>query len=279
MHARELVELAAVLAAHGPALVRTRRPISAAGLEQYWTTSKVRLDRWACRLKRYNAQTNPQRRRLLWPDTRGTIEDILAGEVLTRVWSAILCAHDYRRGADDAEPIARSVLIGHIEVRHRALTLLVGSLSVETEAATALNRLRRRVERWTDLLVGHLGDSRQTCQLAFDPQRAADFASDLSDRASQRRQIDSLTLASLRAAFARALRSESPNPELNAQIAASILACFPGELFDSTGQFRSLWLLRLLNQASDAQGMIDALLATEPRSKPRPTAPIRRNRC
>ena len=43
-------------------------------------------------------------------------------------------------------------------------------------------------------------------------------------------------------------------------IAASILACFPGDLFDSTGQFQSLWLIRLNNSAADAQVMLDELL-------------------
>ena len=52
---------------------------------------------------------------------------------------------------------------------------------------------------------------------------------------------------------------ESPNPELNARIAA-IISCFPPELFDSTGLLRSLWLLRLTNIAEDTQGMIEALL-------------------
>ena len=59
----------------------------------------------------------------------------------------------------------------------------------------------------------------------------------------------------------------SPNADLNARIATAILSCFPAELFDSTGQFRSLWLLRLFNATSDAQGMIAELLA-EPAGGP-----------
>ena len=59
------------------------------------------------------------------------------------------------------------------------------------------------------------------------------------------------------------LSPESPNAELNARIAASILACFPAELFDSTGLLRSLWLMRLTNVAEDTQGMIDELFKSE----------------
>ena len=75
-------------------------------------------------------------------------------------------------------------------------------------------------------------------------------------------------LSSLRAAFRQGLTAESPNGDLNARIAAAILSCFPPELFDSTGQFRSLWLLRLANATADAQGMIAELLSPEPASLP-----------
>ena len=47
MHAaRNLVELAGLVAAHEPVLIQSDRPIPAGSIEQYWTSSKVRLDRW-----------------------------------------------------------------------------------------------------------------------------------------------------------------------------------------------------------------------------------------
>ena len=50
------------------------------------------------------------------------------------------------------------------------------------------------------------------------------------------------------------------NPDANARIMASILGCFPAELFDSTGIFQSLWMRRLSANATDAQGMISDLM-------------------
>jgi hypothetical protein len=70
-------------------------------------------------------------------------------------------------------------------------------------------------------------------------------------------------LASLRAAFGQGLGPTSPNADLNGQIAVSVLSSFPPELFDAVGLFQSLWLLRLSNVASDAQGMVAELLACE----------------
>ena len=73
MHARELIELAALVSAHGPVLVRSDQRIPAGGIEQYWTNSKVRLDRWMRSLKEFSrqAEADPRRRQRKWPEVRG----------------------------------------------------------------------------------------------------------------------------------------------------------------------------------------------------------------
>ncbi len=242
MHARELVELAALVSAHGPVLIRSGKPIAAASIEQYWTASKVRLDRWAGGLRKFAAAAEADARRCQtrWPEFRGVLEEILSGEMLTRVWTAVLCAYDRHRHGDEAVPAARSVMIGHMEARHRVLTLMVRGPGIDAEAALKLNRLRRRTERWTDLLVGHLAGDYAVSEFAFDPQRAQDFAEDLRDRSARQggRYVWPLVLASLGTAFRQVLSAESPNAELNARIAAGILSCFPADLFDSSGLMR-----------------------------------------
>ena len=263
MHARELVELAAIVSAHGPVLVQGVERLSQSGMEEYWTASKIRLDRWGFCLREFMAQANDfQWIKAQWPYIRGVLEEIITGEMLTRVWTAVVCAHDRQHGAEDAEPIALSVLSGHMEARHRVLTLLVGGPGMDTEAAMKLNRLRCRTERWTDMLVGYLAGLHDCCGFAVDPQRAKEFSQDLhyQCRHPGGRHAWPLVLASLRAAFQQGMAQQSPNAELNARIASSILSCFQPELFDSTGLFCSMWLMRLINSANDAQGMIDELL-------------------
>lgn len=269
MHARELVELAAIVSAHGPVLVRGTHRLSTTAVEQYWATSKCRLDRWGRSLKGFAedaaADDDPRWRRAHWSFVRGVLEEVLTGEVLTRVWTAVLSAYDQHRGSNEAEPIARSVLIGHLEARHRVLTLLVRGPGIDAEAAVKLNHLRRRTERWTDLLVGYLIGLHDVAEFAADCTRARDFAEDLryGGHLEGGRQAWPLVLSSLRAAFKHGLCSASPNADLNARIASSILSCFQPELFDSTGLFRSLWLTRLANVTNDAQGMIEDLLTSE----------------
>jgi hypothetical protein len=264
MHARELVELAAIVSAHGPVLIRTGEPVSIDSIEQYWAASKVRLDRWAWRLKGFGDEVKPgaRPRSDQCSAIRGVLEEILTGEILTRVWTAVLCAYDRHHHTDRAEPAARSVMIGHMEARHRVLCLLAREPNIDPEAAMKFDRLRRLAERWTDLLVGYLAHLHDVSEFAFDPWRAADFAGDLQYRTCLPggRHVWPLLLASVHSAFQQGLAPHSPNADLNTRIAASILSCFSTDLFDSTGLLRSLWLMRLTSMADDAQGKIDDLL-------------------
>ncbi len=269
MHARELVELASILSAQGPTLIRGTPRLSGHGVQQYWTASKCRLDRWARNLKSFAAdasQLDATAARVQWPFVRGVLEEILTGEVLTRVWTAVLCLYQRKHGGNEFESLARSIMIGHMEARHRVLMLLVRGPGVDAEGAVKLNHLRRRTERWTDLLVGHLARYGDVTEFAIDADRAVEFSRDLEFQADQKggRQAWPLLQASLRAAFQGGLARVSPNEDLNAQIASAILSCFPADLFDSTGLFHSLWVHRICNVTSDMQGMIESLVGPEP---------------
>jgi len=269
MHARELIELASILSAQGPMLIRSAPQLSSHGVQQYWTASKCRLDRWARNLKSFAADASPLDAtavQVQWPFIRGVLEEILTGEVLTRVWTAVLCLYERRHGGNELESLARSIMIGHMEARHRVLMLLVHGPGVDTEGALKLNHLRRRTERWTDLLVGHLARYGDVAEFSIDADRAVEFSRDLEFQTDQEggRHAWPLLQASLRAAFQRGLAPVSPNEDLNAQIASAILSCFPSDLFDSIGLFRSLWLHRMSNVTSDVEGMIETLVGAGP---------------
>lgn len=184
-------------------------------------------------------------------------------------------ACDRVSGVTLAEPLARSVMATHMEARHRALALLLHGNGFSTKQAVALNRLRRRAERWSDVLVGGLLSLWDVREFAVEPERAEDFATDLAQQrgTSGGQNAWRLTLVSLRNAFQTGLSPQAANPDANSRIAGSILGCFPGELFDSTGIFQSLWMMRLTATATDAQGMITELLQSslpfEPKGDPK----------
>jgi hypothetical protein len=250
-------------------LILTSGIIQTPALDQYWTTSKCRLDRWGRALKgigQYPASLNLSQQPAMAENAYATLEEILLSEVLTRVWTAVLVGYDQKRGTQGAELIARSVYAGHLEARHRAMKFLVEGPGVNSHEALALNRVRRRAEYWSDLLVGYVAGVAEISEFAVDPHRAAEFAAHFhagNVTESGREQRWSLTLATLRAAFRQGIRGFSPNGDSNAQISASILACFPTDLFDATGQFASLWVHRLMSSTTDIQVRLAELFAAD----------------
>jgi hypothetical protein len=145
------------------------------------------------------------------------------------------------------------------------MALLLDGQAVSAERAVSLNRLRIKVERWTDLLIGRLAKDSDVAELANEPERAREFADDLrhEERTMGTDYIWSLTLTALHVAFPPVAIS-TPTADLNARIAGSVLGCFPSRLFNSTGALSSLWQLRLATGTSDTQGMVDELLWTNP---------------
>jgi hypothetical protein len=268
MHSREILELAALASCHGPLLFIPGQPVSADALHRYWAASKCRMDRWSRSLK--TADRGPPRSAAQVGSLYSVVEEILASEVLTRVWTAVLAGHDRIMGRQEAEIIALSVFSAHLEARRRALKLLVEGPGIDAYESLQLNRLRRRAERWSDLLVGHLATGADVCEFAVLPERAAQFAAELKATGTGANETAwRLTMASLRAAFRQGLTSHAPNSDSNDQIAAAILACFSSESFLSTGLFPNAWTMRLLGTAVDAQVRIEELFADElPAARP-----------
>lgn len=283
MHARELIDLAGILAARGRLLIAAIDHLPEAGLDDYWTAAKCRLDRWGHSLKRFSQESKAGGRGWYdahWPAVEGLLEEILTGEILTRVWSALAAADDLRGQRSQAEPLAQSVLIGHLEARHRVLLMLVNDPHLGAERALRLDRLRRRCDRWSDMLIGYLAGLCDVGRFAVDAARAQDFAADLGGAAQHKggQRAWALVQASLAAAFRRGLQPSSPNADLNARIAAAILACFPPQLFDSTGLLRTLHGLRMTRTADDAQGLLQQILAAELPQAAGPAASVRPGR-
>ncbi len=264
MHARDLVELAALVAVHSPVLIHGSGRVPRASIEEYWIASRCRLDRWTRLLRRLaDAGTQvPLPAPLHWTRVQPVVEEILASELLTRLWTAASVAYDRRRDDEELAPVARNVFQGHQEARRRLLQLIADGRAIDLAEGVSLNHLRRRVERWTDMLLAHVARDVDITEFAFEPDRAVDFAEDLSHDAvaAERRFTCQLILSSLRAAFETNLAHGSPNRDLNRRLGTAILGCFREELFDCTGLVKPLWVERLSVTADDAQGMIDELV-------------------
>jgi len=186
MHARELAELGALIAVNSRVIAKGAAWLPAKLNEEYWAASKCRLDRWGRVLVQLaNAAGQVEiPATLAWPRVRPVLEEILVSELLTRLWTATACACDASSGEEDLEPVARNIFAGHLDARRRLLGLLADGRVIELPEAVKLNHLRRKVERWTDMLLAHVAPAINTGEFAFEKERAKDFAEDLDFEAA-----------------------------------------------------------------------------------------------
>lgn len=270
MHVRHLIELGARIALTGPRLVRESWRLSPTGVHEYWVASGQRLDLWRVALDPYTPQPAPD---LLpptsWANTlRPLLDEIITGELLTRIWTALGIAHVRAHGQADCEPILRNVLFSHLETRNRALNCLVYGSGFASRWIVELQRVRRRVERWTDLLLGEMQRQIDVAEMAHDARRVRDYARTAptgprkAGAATDRLAEDGLILA-LRETFATSLSPVTLHPQVNQAIATSVLGCFHGDWLDSSAWSPDHWLTRLHHSSNDTLLWIDDLLSLD----------------
>ena len=256
MNQRLVAEFTALVAAQAPLIIEGTTPLAEGPLWVYWQHGKalwLRRKREVEELCSLVDSDSPQDRPSKILKSAG---DLLVGELLTRIAGAVLTACDRRQRLQRAEPIARNLLAVHQKCRADVLRLLLHSTILPADQLGELDRLRRRVERWTDVLIGpliaHYGDD--LADFAFDARRAREFAVDqMSARfRSTSQPAWSFLLAGLRSAFP----DEPSTPPLKdpvLPILRSMLALYPEEAFQSSGQIQSLRHTRVVRDGQQSQ--------------------------
>ncbi len=262
--AREFVELAAVLASQGGAVIHRADRLSCSSAEAYWTSSKCRIENWARAIKTFrHTLQSATSKSAAWLAFRPWFDEVLISEVLTRVWTALATASDNKNESHNIEPIARSVFVGHLEARQRVLRLFVDERRLDPRVAKLFDCVRRNSERWTDMLLGYLMLENDVTEFAFEADRVRDFADGLRDERKDEFEHYTWPLihSTLRTSFGPHKSSVLPNKDLNQEILYSVFGAFGPDFFDAVGSFASLWRCRLNHIANDAEMMIDQLIS------------------
>ncbi|HVW00545.1 MAG TPA: hypothetical protein VHB77_09400 [Planctomycetaceae bacterium] len=178
------------------------------------------------------AQTRAWRGRLQSDQTPSGIPEIIAevfvGEMLTRVWCGILGASGRSQLEPTLDRIARIALVEQLDVSRQILRSLIRNSARSPWDFARADKLRRQVERWTDLLLSPLMDDPGLDDFVFEADRARDFFP--GSRPEIRALRCELTLAGLRTAFASFSEIVVCAPEQRAVMSA-ILAAFPAAAF------------------------------------------------
>jgi hypothetical protein len=261
MHVRDLVELGARIAvgtSHAPA---NGQDFSVRSIQTYWSASKCRCDRWTRAIRRQGELIllGKVTSREAWPRFLPLFQEILASELLTRIAAAAAAAHDSREKVAELEPVARSVFTAHLETRGKVLQLLLTGERQGVPEAKRLNDLRRRIERWTDMLLARFAGIAKVDDFTFEPNRMQDFADDLvtSGLAKEQQLAGQLVLSSLRGSLLSQLVAPSPNADLNERIGSSLRILFAPTAEQPDAE--TGWLARISRMADDAQELLDEI--------------------
>jgi hypothetical protein len=240
MHSREMIELAAFVSTQGPALLTNPQRLTSDNLARYRGASNSRIEHWNRLMAAWDrADVRPETSLVT-----SLCEEVLTADVLVRVWSTLL-AGCHRVGAPtDAHHVALDAFAAQQQMYGAVLEALLDDTLMPAQDALSLDRLRRRAEGWSDLLVGHLTAYCGIDRYAPRPERARQFAADQAEVDRDQPQAWKLVLASLRLAF-RPLASRSPSAPYNAEIASAILGAFDAATFEPNGLFPSLWMSRM----------------------------------
>ena len=267
MHVRELVELAASVATHVESVLAGPNGLSDEGLDAYWSTSKKRIDDWKVAMEVSNKRPTTVGRVSLphADDMLRLAEEVLVSEILTRVWAAVLTGAKHLPSYQSAAAIGRSVFISHQEIRLRVLKWMVDGPMAGSPQIEALNLLRRRCERWTDLLLGRITLAADATPFSFDRERLAEYRRDLleENRAGTLATSWPALLASLDGTLRGSIDGQPVSAEANANLAAALLACLGPEAVDDWGVLRWSWLHRVERTVTDAERWIAELMEVE----------------
>lgn len=260
MNHRLIAEFTALVATQAPLIIEGNAPLSEGPLWVYWQHSKTLWPRRRRELEDLCSQTPAAAKPDQTSQMVATASDLLVGELLTRVAGAVLTACDRRQRLQRGEPIARNVLAVHQQCRASVMRALLHSTSLPADQLAELDRFRRRVERWTDLLLGpliaHYGD--ELTDFAFDSRRAREFGEEqtLARFRSTSQPTFSFLLAGLRSAFpghsAAASQSDPVMPILR-----SVMALFPDDAFQSAGPIQSLRQSRVARSSEQTEGPLE----------------------
>lgn len=148
--------------------------------QQYWTMSRNRVGRWNEKLHdavgRFNGGQIRSDERIA--ETMRLVEEVLLSQLFTRIWGGTLALYDHVNQLGEEDRLAglgESIVSCHEDAANRALELLKGLAETAHPRTDVVNRLRRRIERWTDMLLAQICKHASIEKYAFDTNRVRDI--------------------------------------------------------------------------------------------------------
>ena len=284
MHSIFLADLAAALSHDAETLRRDVEPFPCESLAGHWAAARTRTDLWQRVFGRYRQCRRDGdwiAMRAWWDRYTAVLEEILIGDILTRVVAALGAQVDRCRGTVEVTPVTEAILRSHLEVCTRVQRVMVDGRGCSVPEAVRLNRLRQGVERWADVWIGRMLDAdRVGIEYAIRRERAEAYAEETrwEGIGSPRDTAHWLMRAAMVDMLGRRASPVASLPEANRKVCGTVLKMLGNGPFDGYGVLKSSRLNRLEHLGANAEGQpADPLFSTPPaRRLPEPFSDIDR---
>ena len=241
MNQRDLAEAAAILARHADLIIDCDHPLDSSLIEEYWVASRRRWKSWS---NREFASTS-------FNESSQLAEEIMVAEMPTRVWTAAYYVHCLNHRNPDGLRLVRQAFQWQVEARQSVIHGMIDTYHrVEVSSLLRLDRVRRRVERWTDFLIGTITRYGVALNLAFDPDRCRNNAEAMQDNPTAE-AIWPLTIAGLTRSFSTTPRFSEESARCNTAVLQAQLAALPPGAFRNDGRPFSSPMNRVVQRLLD----------------------------
>lgn len=257
MHSILTADLAAILSHHGHDIAAGRSPISSSNIARYWSASRSRLDHWHAGMAEYrDAESAGDSLKLAewWHTQNQIVEDVFVDEMLTRVVAALGIVLDSSNHDTDISSVTHAVYEAHLDVRIRVQKLMLFGRGTNIEQSVRLNRLRKAVERWIDVMVGRIvAINASADRYAIDSARSHQHASEYTqlETENQKRISNWLMTASMRQTLAQRTKPSTRRFVQCDAVSASVIRLLRPDRFDDAGLLRSLRVHYLMRAEMD----------------------------
>jgi hypothetical protein len=236
----DLADLAALLSRHSLHVIEPDDSRVETLAEAFWVHSRRLKGLWEQDMEQFAAAESREE----WSELA---EEFLTADLLSRVWGGLLLAMSDRQRAFRARGLAQQVLSWNLGLRNRLLQTMTLRWDQWGGHVPRLDLLRRRMERWTDLLLSPLILRHPVDGACFSPERAFDAAPayDQTRYHAGHSGLWNLTGAALRSSVPDRTLPQGERLKIHGDMTCSILTAFPATAFDSGGVLRSETLRRI----------------------------------
>jgi hypothetical protein len=266
MQHRDLTYLALLVARQAPRVLFAGC-LSVESQIEYWLAGKNRLDQWMGLMKGMERSMASDPSEAAFGSLAVTLEglagEVLSTEVLSRVWAAISCGCDQLGQRPQLEPLAHSVLMGHLQASERVLRLMEDYQRRGGKISQLVIDLPNAVAGWTDQLIGWISSWVSVTQYAADPERAGEFASEWRAQGSHSPLIWRLLQNVIDNRLIPIPAGPLQTREVNQQVALAILGNLPRECVAESEFAHLFWPHWVSRFAEHTQQLVSWALTKE----------------